>query len=1113
MNTTKLTSAVEEYLSDLRKIRASGGATDERSYYPPLTNLLNAIGSMLKPKVFCVGELAEQGAGHPDLGLYAAHQVQSGKPHKGQSPERGVVEVKPVADDAWQTASGEQVSKYWSKYRLVLITNTRDFVLLGEDAAGRPTNLETFRLADTSEEFELRLEKPRALARELGAGLGEFLCRALSHSASITEPKDLAWLMASYARDGLTRVEAAGDTSSLRVVRSALEEALGVRFEGEKGMAFFRSTLVQTLFYGVFSAWVLWSRQTPAPTGPFVWRTSVWNLRAPVLRALFQQLSSPAQLQPLGLVELLDWTAAALDRVDPVAFFDRFDAGEAVPYFYEPFLEAFDPELRKQLGVWYTPAEVVRYMVARVDMALKEDLGIADGLAAENVYVLDPCCGTGTYLAEVLRRIAVNLQGKGLGALTGAQVKQAATSRVFGFEIMPAPFVISHLQVGLTMQALDAPLSENETERAGVYLTNALTGWEPSVKKPLPFPELEEERDRAEKVKRETPVLVILGNPPYNGFAGMAVGEENTLSTAYRTTKRVKRPEGQGLNDLYVRFFRMAERRIAEKTGQGVICFISNYSWLDGLSFTGMREHYLEAFDAIRIDCLNGDKYKTGKTTPDGEPDPSVFSTPGNPVGIQVGTAITTLVRKSDHKLTEKIGFRNLWGTAKLADLTATAETRPRELYDSVEPSLPLGLPFAPATMNPEWPGWPALPDLFPASFPGVTTNRDSFLIDVDLHRLRTRILDYFDSDLSHEEVAQRYPAVMRSTRTFDARAVRDALLRRGSPVEEGFVRHAYRPFDTRWLYWEGGSGLLDRPRPEHMPHVFEGNFWLSSAQHLRKGATEPQTCFTQHIGSRHLIERGANMFPAWLREGGLEFNNDGTLRRHNLSADAERYLDRLGAGVEDLFYHVLAVLHDPAYRDANAGALRMEWPRIPIPGWPDGDEDGMEKQLVASAARGRELASLLDSNTQVHGVTKGALRPEIATVAVPSTTEGGNMIEDDFALTAGWGHFGQGKAVMPGQGRVVERPYTANERAALDKGAQTLGETTFDIYLNDRAYWRNVPAAVWSYKLGGYQVLKKWLSYREHGVLGRPMTPEEVQHFTDTARRIAAILALMETM
>ena len=173
---------------------------------------------------------------------------------------------------------------------------------------------------------------------------------------------------------------------------------------------------------------------------------------------------------------------------------------------------------------------------------------------------------------------------------------------MFGFEIMPAPFVVAHLQVGLTMQNLDAPLAADGSERAGVFLTNALTGWEPHMTKPLPFPELEEERDRAERVKQDTPILVILGNPPYNGFAGMAVDEERELSEAYRTTRRVRRPEGQGLNDLYVRFFRMAERRIAERTGQGVVCFISNYSWLDGLSFTGMRERYLEAFDAIRID-------------------------------------------------------------------------------------------------------------------------------------------------------------------------------------------------------------------------------------------------------------------------------------------------------------------------------------------------------------------------------------------------------------------------------------------------------------------------------------------------------------------------------
>ena len=743
----KLTAAVEAYFADLRRVRASGGATGERSYYPALANLLGAVGQTLKPKVFCVLDSADQGAGHPDFALYMAKQVQRGRPRAGQVPERGVVEVKSVEDDAWLTAESDQVSRYWGRYRLVLVTNLRDFVLLGVDGSGDQAKLESFRLAESADDFRHKLEKPRAFAREVGAGLGEYLCRALSHRAALAEPKDLAWLLASYARDGLARVEAADSAPPLLTVRSALEEALGIRFEGERGERFFHSTLIQTLFYGIFSAWVLWSRQEQGKDGPlfeggynparFSWRESVWHLRAPVLRALFQQLSDPGRLRPLGLVEVLDWTAAALNRVDRAEFFSRFNEGEAVPYFYEPFLEAFDPDLRKQLGVWYTPTEVVRYMVARVDKALKDDIGISDGLAAENVYVLDPCCGTGAYLAEVLRRIALNLEEQGLGALAGVAVRKAATERVFGFEIMPAPFVVAHLQVGLTMQNLDAPLSDDGSERASVFLTNALTGWEPHMNKPLPFPELEEERDRADQVKQETPILVILGNPPYNGHPGVAVDEERELTEAYRTTKQVRRPEGRGLNDLYVRFFRMAERRIAEQTGQGVVCFISNYSWLDGLSFTGMRERYLEAFDAIRIDCLNGDKYKTGKVAPDGSPDPSIFSTEGDPVGIQVGTAIATLVRKADHTSAEAVSFRHLWGRGKPAALLESANAKPGTLYHDIEPILPLGLPFAHTTVSKEWFGWPALPDLFPLKFHGVLTNRDAFLVDIDLDRLK----------------------------------------------------------------------------------------------------------------------------------------------------------------------------------------------------------------------------------------------------------------------------------------------------------------------------------------------------------------------------------------
>ena len=1107
----KLKQAAEAYFTDLRLVRGSGGATDERSLYVPLANLLNAVGGALRPKVFCVQDLANQGAGHPDFGLYTTRQVQKGKPKSGQKPERGVIEVKPVSDDAWLTAASDQVAGYWQGYRQVLVTNSRDFVLVGEDAAGHPVRLESLRLADSAAQFDAKLEHPRAFANEVGPGLGEYLTRVLSHAASLSEPRDVAWLLASYARDGLARVEKAGDATSLATLRQALEDSLGVKFEGDRGAAFFRSTLVQTLFYGVFSAWVLWSRQTPPPTGAFDWHGAVWHLRAPVLRALFQQLSDPGKLQPLGLVEVLDWTASALNRVDRDAFFARFSEGEAVPYFYEPFLQAFDPDLRKQLGVWYTPAEVVRYMVARVDQALKDDLGIPDGLAGENVYVLDPCCGTGAYLAEVLRRIAANLQRKSLGALTGAQVKQAATQRVFGFEIMPAPFVVAHLQVGLTMQELDAPLSEDGDERAGVFLTNALTGWEPAVQKPLPFPELEQERERAERVKQDTPVLVILGNPPYNGFAGMAVDEERELSQAYRTTKQVRRPEGQGLNDLYVRFFRMAERRIAEKTGQGVVCFISNYSWLDGLSFTGMRERYLEAFDAIRIDNLHGDRI-ISEYAPDGHTSETVFALQGQSPGIKVGTSITLLSKAS---VAESMGKRILYRDFH----QARASERRQALLDSLDASdidsgysplecnLSLGLPFKPMAVTDGWQDWPALPDLLPTSFPGVKTSRDGFLVDVDLGRLKQRVSDYFDANLNHEQIARRYPAVMKSTARFDARAVRDALLKRGGPAVDGLVRYVYRPFDNRWLYWEGETRLLGEKSADYKQEMFDGNLWLE----IREKEARPE--FSRGTLCRHLADNFgnglSNFMPAWLRDDGFDIDGTNSQCRPNLSLLAQHYLDSMGLGVEDLFHHVIATLHDPQYRTANAGALRMEWPRIPLPGWPDGVADGAADALAESAARGRELGALLDSDTPVAGVTTTPLRPELAAIAMPMTTDGGNMAGDDFAVSAGWGHFGTGEAVMPGQGRIVQRDYAADERTALDETTEISGNTTFDVYLNERAYWRNLPADVWNYQLGGYQVLKKWLSYRETKVLGRPLQPEEVQHFTDTARRIAAILML----
>lgn len=1079
-----------------------------------MANLLNSIGAGLKPRVRCVINVRNQGAGIPDGGLFTADQLQKsdGDASFSQIPARGVIEIKGTGDDVVRIAASEQVARYLARYGQVLVTNYRDFLLVGRDGSGAPQPRERFALAASEQAFWST--PPATLAVQVGERLAEYLRRAMLSAAPLADPKDVAWFLASYARDARSRIERAA-LPALNSVRRALEEALGISFGGEDGEHFFRSTLIQTLFYGVFSAWVLWSRENPDPAARFDWRSAAYYLRVPMIEALFAQVAAPNRLRPLLLIEVLDWTGAALNRIDRPAFFERFEDGAAVQYFYEPFLEAFDPELRKQLGVWYTPPEIVRYQVARVDAVLREELGIVDGLADERVRVLDPCCGTGAYLVEVLRKIAQTLREAGGDALLGDDVRRAATERVFGFELLPAPFVVAHLQLGLLLQNLDAPLS-HEGERVGVFLTNALTGWEPPdpakeqvVQLQLEgMPELRQERDLARAVKREAPILVVLGNPPYSGYAGISrIDEERDLSNAYRTTTLAPKPQGQGLNDLYVRFFRVAERRIVDTTGQGVVCFISNYSWLDGLSFTGMRERYLQAFDTIWIDNLNGDKYKTGKVTPEGLPDPSVFSTPANPEGIQVGTAITLMVRKSAHTAAETVRFRQIWGKAKRATLLDTAEQDGETPYQKITPEVSLGLPFVPLTAQADYLSWPLLPDLFPQSFPGIQTSRDDVVVDIDRERLQRRMQQYFDPAISHAEMRRIAPGAMDSTARFQAEQVREYLQRRGL-LPQNIVRYFYRPFDVRWLYWESETKLLDEKRAEYVAHVFADNPWLAAAQRNRKDF-DPPIATTQYT-ARHVIERGANLFPLYLaaqHQQTLFDAPDQTAPRPNLSEQATAYVAQLGATPEELFFHTLAVLHAPAYRAENAGALRQDWPRVPLP--------AAYEALTASAALGRQVAALLDSETPLAGVTGGGVRPELRALGVVSRVGGGSLAPEELAVTARWGYAGQGGVTMPGKGKVQvtnEQPTTSDHPLTLSPDhllTPSLGTTSYDIFLNDIAYWKNVPERVWNYTIGGYQVLKKWLSYRERPLLGRPLLPAEAREFTAMVRRIAALLLL----
>lgn len=357
-----MSSTLATYLHHLGEVRSSGGGVKETSFYPALSNLLNKIGQELPLRVRCVLQLSNQGAGYPDGGLFTLDQLghdHEGEPLDGQLPARGVIEIKGTDEDIYALARSKQIKRYLDRYGLVLLTNYRDFLLVGREQDGSPRFAESYSLARSESEFWKAVRDPRLLDDLHSDTFVDYLRRVMLHGAPLTEPKDVAAFLASYAREAKSRIERRG-LRGLSIVRSALEESLGLRFEGEKGDHFFHSTLVQTLFYGVFSAWVLWCKRRPVgDDAQFEWQTAIWTLRVPAINVLFQQIANPYTLEPLKLVEVLDWAGVVLNRVDRDAFFSRFEEAYAVQYFYEPFLQEFDPQLRKELGVWYTPPEIV----------------------------------------------------------------------------------------------------------------------------------------------------------------------------------------------------------------------------------------------------------------------------------------------------------------------------------------------------------------------------------------------------------------------------------------------------------------------------------------------------------------------------------------------------------------------------------------------------------------------------------------------------------------------------------------------------------------------------------------------------------------------------------
>ncbi|MBA7702014.1 hypothetical protein ES703_110765 [subsurface metagenome] len=606
------------------------------------------------------------------------------------------------------------------------------------------------------------------------------------------------------------------------------------------------------------------------------------------------------------------------------------------------------------------------------------------------------------------------------------------------------------MQLGVLLQNLGAPFSDMTHERAGVYLTNALTGWEPldpEKEKAFQamltgFPQLLEEQADARKVKQQVPILVILGNPPYNAFAGTATTKEEKDSVAPYKERLIKKwgIKKFNLDDLYVRFFRMAERRIAEQTGRGVVCLISNFSYLSDPSFVVMRERFLGEFDRLWLDNMNGDSRETGKRTPDGKPDPSVFSTEYNKAGIRVGTTVSLLVRKLDREEKPLVRFRQFWGSSKRADLLNSLNVpNVNSDYQSLQPVQDNRYSFRPSDVSIDYLGWPRLIDVFEEMFVGLEECRGGALIDIDKDQLKFRMQKYFDQNVDWDSLKSLKTGLTEDASEFDAKDTRDKIILAEKFNSQRLLSYVVRPYDQRWGYYSAHSSLWNRPRPTLYAQYQQGNKFLISRLNTAATPEGVPVYIANALYDKQTINRNPGAFPLFLypktpkeskkpKEQVHLIALEGEVKpKANLSQVARSYLEALGIDNPDsdahiaglIWMHVLAVGYSATYLRENADGIRKDWPRIPLP--------ERKELLEASAALGEKVAALLDTEKPVAGVTMSPIRPEIQNIAIITREGGGELqLPKELTVTAGWGHTGQNGVVMPGKGKALERYFVS---------------------------------------------------------------------------------------
>ena len=880
-----------EYLESLAAIPAADAT--EFSYRAPLQALFQAAAERLRVDGDIDARLEilhepkrEPGIGAPDFRVAAGGGAV------------GYVECKKPGQNLDRLLRREQLEKYRALSENILLTDSRRFVLLRGGAKAAEAVL------------------PDAPARAEVAAFVELLARFLRHPPErVGDAGRLAELLAARCRPLRDCLRALIDRPGAGKLRGLLREfrKCVVRDLDESQFA---DVFAQTLVYGLFMA------RLNAPAGEKLDLHVARHI--PRNFALVGELVDflPELIRPGS--ETARWLAedilAVVNAIDVAALrrsfaFGAKSAREADPYlyFYEHFLAKYDPKLREARGVYYTPPEVVDFIARAARDVVRSDFGKI-GLADEGVYVLDFAAGTGTFLLAAMR---LALEGKSESE-RGMIARERLARNFFGFEFMIAPYAIAHLKLSQYLAAVGCRLREGE--RLQVYLTNTLEPLPKEAVLPDLLPALSEDTRRAQEVKDKTPILAIVGNPPYSGVSqnrgawiGGLIGDYKRVDGAPLGERNSK-----WLQDDYVKFIRFAQWKI-EQAKRGVVAIVTNHAFLDNPTFRGMRQSLLSTFDRLYFLDLHGNSKKRERA-PDGGKDENVFD-------IQQGVAISILVKNPEAK--EKGVFHaDFWGARGSKYESCLASTIDSVRWRKIAPSKPQYLFVArdekkAKAYDLHW----SLPDIFSESGAGITTAHDGFSIDFSADELRRRFERFKSSPRDAEKLHEHFAVAKK--KGWNILAGWDNL-QEIADLSTFVESIAYRPFDNRSIFYE--SKLVWRVVRKIMRHMLDGdNIGLVSVRQVAENAFTHAIVVDKIIESRMtLSNKGIGyLYPLYLRD------EKSGAKIENLSPEFRLWIDsRYGRAfsARDIFNCIYAVLHSPDYRRRYADFLRTDFPRAPFP-------------------------------------------------------------------------------------------------------------------------------------------------------------------------------------